>query len=113
MSKNKTAVVKAEEPITTITTTELATVQNFQQIKELTKRKHDLVVKYEKLKERADHLQRMINQDETLSLSLSFQTQKEDWETTNAEFVKATMREMHKTICERLDEIQIEIELMN
>lgn len=81
--------------------------------KEKATRLYQLFDKREKLKKHADELLAIVRADESTTTRFYLESSNGDeWQTTNQEFIKKTVKVMHEAILTKIEETETEIELI-
>jgi len=79
-------------------------------------RSNDLSIlfeKHEKLKKNSSELLAIVKADESTNTRFILESSNgNEWQTTNQEFIKKTIKVMHEAILEKIEEVETEIELI-
>ena len=113
-TKNITAltVIETKEEPKTEQKAEPKTL-NFAERKERTERLFDLFDRHTKLKDHANELLGIVRADENVNTSFKLNSSNgHQWQTTNQEFIKKTVKVMHEAILIKIEEVETEIELI-
>ena len=85
----------------------------FQERKERTEQLFDLFERHGKLKDHANELFGIVRADESVNTSFKLSSSNgHQWQTTNQEFIKKTVKVMHEAILEKIEEVETEIEFI-
>ena len=86
---------------------------NFEERKQQSERLYDLFERHGKLKEHANELLGIVRADESVNTSFRLTSSNgHQWQTTNQEFIRKTVKVMHEAILTKIEEVETEIELI-
>ena len=86
---------------------------SFQERKERSEQLFDLFERHGKLKDHANELFGIVRADESVNTSFKLSSSNgHQWQTTNQEFIKKTVKVMHEAILTKIEEVETEIELI-
>ena len=86
---------------------------NFEERKTQTEKLYDLFERHGKLKDHANELLGIVRADENVNTSFKLNSSNgHQWQTTNQEFIRKTVKVMHEAILSKIEEVETEIELI-
>lgn len=86
---------------------------NFEERKTQTEKLYDLFERHGKLKDHANELLGIVRADENVNTSFKLNSSNgHQWQTTNQEFIRKTVKVMHEAILTKIEEVEAEIELI-
>ena len=86
---------------------------NFEERKTQAEKLYDLFERHGKLKDHANELLGIVRADENVNTSFKLNSSNgHQWQTTNQEFIRKTVKVMHEAILSKIEEVETEIELI-